>query len=232
VWERGADLAPWLREALAPRGDAIAALRLRHEGLVMRFEKKISEPPWGPMQRRDLDRIYKQDYQARESQGLITGQGKRDGRLEEIVGLVGKAPLGAQRAWRFAEAVWRCVDSRPERVEVYLDCATHAAQLDDEKIVLTEYIVDMGCALAALAAKNTRVGLTILGKAGGGVYVALAAPVDRVASVHGAQIQVLPGAAVAAILGESDEATPGFDEYRAAGVAEEEIRLGLLPGKP
>ena len=89
----------------------------------------------------------------------------------------------------------------------------------------------MGFALAALAAKGTRVGLTILGKAGGGVYVALAAPVDRVASVHGAEIQVLPGAAVAAILGESRETTPGFDEYRAAGVSEEEVKLGLMPRK-
>jgi len=231
VWAVGTDLGPWLRDALAPRGDPIAALRLRHEGLVMRFEKRIAEPPWGPMQRRDLDRIYKQDYTARASQGFLTGQGKREGRVEEMVGLFGKAPLGAQRAWRFADAVWRCVDSRPERLEVFLDCATHAAHLDDEKIVLTEYLVDMACALAALASKGTRVGLTILGKAGGGVYVALAAPVDRVASVHGADIQVLPGPAVAAILGESHEATPDFDEYRAAGVAEEEIKLGLAPGK-
>lgn len=230
IWS-GGDLAPWLRDALAPRGDPVAALRLRHEGLVMRFEKKISEPPWGPLQRRDLDRIYKQDYQSRESQGFFSGKGKREGVAEEMLGLVGKAPLGAQRAWRLADAVWRHLDAPPERLEVFLDCATHAAALDDEKIVLTEYIVDMGFALAALAAKGTRVGLTILGKAGGGVYVALAAPVDRVASVHGAEIQVLPGAAVAAILGESRESTPGFDEYRAAGVAEEEIKLGLTPGK-
>jgi hypothetical protein len=231
VWKAGSDLGAWLRDALAPRGDPVASLRLRHEGLVMRFEKKISEPPWGPLQRRDLDRIYKQDYQARESQGFFSGIGKREGVAEEMLGLVGKAPLGALRAWRFADAVWRHLDAPPARLEVFLDCATHAAALDDEKIVLTEYIVDMGFALAALAAKGTRVGLTILGKAGGGVYVALAAPVDRVASVHGADIQVLPGSAVAAILGESRETTPGFDEYRAAGVAEEELKLGLTPGK-
>ncbi len=231
VWTAGSDMVAWLREALAPRADPVAALHLRHEGLVMRFEKKISEPQWGPLQRRDLDRIYKQDYKARESQGLFIGQARREGAAEEIVGLVGKAPLGAQRAWRFADAVWRHLVFPPERLEVFLDCATHAASLDDEKVVLTEYIVDMGFALAALAAKGTRVGLTILGKAGGGVYVALAAPVHRVASVHEADIQVLPGPAVAAILGETREATPGFDAYRAAGVSEEEIKLGLPPAK-
>jgi hypothetical protein len=83
-------------------------------------------------------------------------------------------------------------------------------------------------ALASLASKGTRVGLTVLGQAGGGVYVALAAPAHRVASVYGADIQVLPGAAVAAILGESNESVPGFAEYRESGVADEEIKLGIV----
>ncbi|HEX7402889.1 MAG TPA: hypothetical protein VF287_02665, partial [Usitatibacter sp.] len=81
-----------------------------------------------------------------------------------------------------------------------------------------------------LAAKGVEVGLTIVGKAGGGVYVALAAPAARVASVFGADIQVLPGAAVAAILGESREETPAFAAYRVAGVADEELKLGFVPG--
>jgi hypothetical protein len=60
------------------------------------------------------------------------------------------------------------------------------------------------------------------------VYVALAAPAQRVASVYGADIQVLPGAAVAAILGETRESVPGFAEYRESGVADEEIKLGIV----
>ena len=53
---------------------------------------------------------------------------------------------------------------------------------------------------------------------------------SRVASIHGADIQVLPGSAVAAILGESKESAPVFDEYRKSGVADEEIKLGIVPG--
>jgi len=98
--------------------------------------------------------------------------------------------------------------------------------------VLSEFIADMGCALAALVARGTRVRLVILGKASGGVYVALAAPVAEVSSVYGADIQVLPGAAVAAILGSTHESVPTFAEYRSAGVAESEIKLGLVPGAP
>jgi hypothetical protein len=95
---------------------------------------------------------------------------------------------------------------------------------------LSDFIVDMALALAALGARGTQVGLTVLGKAGGGVYVALAAPARCVASVYGADIQVLPASAVAAILGEGRDAVPSFPEYRAAGVADEEIKLGLVPG--
>ena len=50
------------------------------------------------------------------------------------------------------------------------------------------------------------------------------------ASVYGADIQVLPGAAVAAILGTNTETIPSFEDYIAAGVAEEEIKLGIIPG--
>jgi hypothetical protein len=230
VWKEGADLAPWLREALGQRGDAASALRMRHEALAARFEKRGTEAAPEALRRRDLEKIYAEGYDAREAQGFMIGKGKRDGVEESFAGVVGKNPLGAERAWRFADLVWRATERPPRRFEVFLDCAAHAARLDDEKIVLTEYIVDMGYALAALAAKGTEVGLTILGKAGGGVYVALAAPARRVTSVYGAQIQVLPGAAVAAILGETHDETPAFAEYRAAGVADEELKLGFVPG--
>jgi hypothetical protein len=230
LWKQGTDLGPWLREALAQRTDPASALRYRHEGLSVRIDKGAADSAWELVRRRDLEKIYSEGYEARESQGFLAGNGKRNGAEEAFAGIVGKSPLGPARAWRFAETVWRHTASPPRRLEVFLDCATHAARLDDEKVVLTEFIVDMGFALAALAARGTQVGLTVLGKAGGGVYVALAAPAQRVASAYGADIQVLPGAAVAAILGESREAAPSFDEYRACGVADEEIKLGFVPG--
>jgi hypothetical protein len=230
VWRSGGDLSPWLQEALAQRGGAASALRFRHEALAMRLDRRAPEPALEALRRRDLEKIYAGGYEAKESQGFFAGRGTRDGTEEDFLGIAGNAPLGAARAWRFAEAAWRLVDSGARRVEVFLDCAAHAARLEDEKIVLTEYIVDMAFALAALAAKGAQVGLTVVGKAGGGVYVALAAPAARVASVYGADIQVLPGAAVAAILGQSRDETPAFAEYRAAGVADEELKLGFIPG--
>ena len=227
VWEAGDDVAPWLREALAARADPAMALRERHEELESRLPKAPLRIP-EPVRRRDLEKIYA-SYEAKESDGIFDGRGVRDGAEEAFVGAVGKSPLGISRAWHFAEAVWRMLPAPPRRLEVFLDCATHAGRLEDEKAVLTEFIVDMAFALRALARRGTQVGLTVLGKAGGGVYVALAAPAHRVTSIYGADIQVLPGSAVAAILGESRESTPTFDEYRKSRVADEELKLGIVP---
>ncbi|HEY2630105.1 MAG TPA: carboxyl transferase domain-containing protein [Usitatibacter sp.] len=231
LWIEGDRLSTWLTEALAQRGDAAAALRARHEALELRLDKRVADRPWEPVRRRDLEKIYDAGYDARESDGFLLGKGTRGGLEESLAGIVGRNALGASRAWRFADAIWKMGEQPPERLQVLLDCASHAARLDDERIVLTEYIVDMGFALSALARRGTQVGLTVLGKAGGGVYVALAAPAQRVTSVYGSSdIQVLPGAAVAAILGQSTESTPSFQEYLAAGVADEELKLGFIPG--
>ena len=232
VWDAGFDLASWLTNGLAPRSAGPETFRMRHEALELR----LGAPPRAgipdKVQRRDLEKIYPAGYEARESAGFLEGQGTHADGPERFLGIVGKQPLGAGRAWKLANAAWALAQdpaSKGSRLRVFLDCATHTPKLDDEKIVLSEYIADMGFALAAAAAAGLRVELTVLGKAGGGVYVALAAPAPVVSAVHGAQIQVLPGAAVAAILGEVKEEAPQAAEYRAAGVAEEELKLGLVP---
>ncbi len=229
AWQPGADLAPWLRDALAPVADAAAAFRARHEALATRFPRPLATPAWETVRRRDLERIYPDGYEAREANGLLEGQGRVAPGAESFLGIVGDKPLAAERAWRFAAAAWRLAESRPAALRVFLDCASHATRLEEETIVLTEYVVDMSFALAVAALRGVAVSLTVLGKAGGGVYVALAAPAGRVASLHGADIQVLPGSAVAAILGSSRDAVPSFDNYQAARVADEELKLGLVP---
>lgn len=228
AWQAGENILPFLRHALRPAPDAVASFEERHRAL----EARLAGAPRAATQaiyRDDLKRLYER-HEAYETDGFIAGTGVRNGAEEAFVGLVENKPVDAMRAWRFADAVWKHAANPPQRLEVFLDSATHAARLDEERRILSEFVVDMGAALAALAATGTRIGLTITGRAGGGVYVALAAPAQRVASVYGrARIEVLPGIAVAAILGESREEAPAFGEYRAAGVADEEIKLGLLP---
>jgi hypothetical protein len=226
VWEPATDVGAWLRETFADATDP----RARHGALAPRIAKEQS-PPLEAVQRQDLQRIYDGGYEAHEGGGLLAGKGKRGEDEEAFIGLVGHKPVGAARAWRFAELGWKLAEHPPARVEVYLDCASHSPRLEDERIVLSEFIAGMSRPLAALRLKGSHVGLTILTQAGGGVYVALAAPASRVATLYGAEIQVLPGAAVAAILGgENPDAVPAFEGYKEAGVAEEELKLGLVKG--
>ena len=225
VIQPGLDIGWWLRNALAEAPES----RERHHTRRARIAAQ-PEPRGEAVRRKDLERIYAEGYEASESYGLIVGRARRNGGEEAFVGLVGRKPVGAARAWHFADAVWQLADNPPPALEVFLDCASHAARLEDERVVLSEFITGMSQALAAIGQRGTRVGLTVLGQAGGGVYVALAAPARRVRSLYGAEIQVLPGAAVTAILGERKESAPAFADYLAAGVADEELKIGIVPG--
>jgi hypothetical protein len=228
LWDPQAGLGEWLRAAFDRPADAATHFRRVHQALGARLPADANSGTWEAVSRRDLERIYRGGYEAKESDGLIVGAGKAEPGPEALLGVIGKAALGAVRAWKFAEAAWRLLDSPPRALRVLLDCATHATRLDDERLVLSEYLVGTSIPLALLAARGTKVELTILGAASGGVYVALAAPAARVSAVHGAQIQVLPGTAIAAILGGKRDETASWDEYAAAGVAEEELKLGIV----
>jgi hypothetical protein len=180
------------------------------------------------MDRKLLDGLFPGGWDIDEADGVLAGEAGIESSREAVLGLVRRAPAGAAAAWRLADAAWRLGRNAPPRVRVLLDCATHAGRLEDERIVLSEFIVDMASALAALA-RQSHLELTVTGEAGGGIYVALAAPARVVSAVHGAAIRVLPHAAIAAILGQDRDAAPNAATYAAAGVAERELRLGIPP---
>ncbi|QJR15167.1 carboxyl transferase domain-containing protein [Usitatibacter palustris] len=227
----GMDLADWLRKALGAKSEGFEGLLRQHKARHERLPGR--EPPAGvPLMRKDLARLFPEGYEADESDGLVTGVGKREGREEAILGLVSRTPVGAERAYRFAERAWRLVAKKATHVHVILDCESHAARIEDEKIVLSEYIVGMSYALTALRISGAHIEMTILDRAGGGVYVALAAPATHVSVVYGAHVQVLPGAAIAAILGETNDAEPDKEaiakEAITAGVADAQLKLGII----
>lgn len=229
VWAPGMDLAAWLRGALAPGPQPWLAFYARHQALAARIQDAPAAQSPAPARRKDLDKLFPDGYNANESPGILAGEAKRNTSTAPMLGLVGNSPLSCVRAWRFADALWELARVPKPRLELLLDCESHAPRIEDEKIVLTEFIVDLGLALGAIAARGTFIDLTILGRAGGGVYVAIAAFASRICVLYGADIQVLPGSAIVSILGENREAVGSIDEYRSAQVADEELRLGIVP---
>jgi len=230
AWTPGMDLATWLREALVPVPKPWTTMHHRHVALKARLDKTEPHRPAEAIRRKDLDKLFPGGYEVHDASGLYTGHATRAGDAAPVLGLVGRTTVGAERAWRFSQVAWHLARTPPARLELLLDCESHSPRLDDEKVVLSEFIVDMGAALGALAARGTAIELTVIGRAGGAVYVALSSPATRVRTVYGAtDIQVLPGIAVASILGEDKDTPVDSDEYRRAGVADEELKLGLVP---
>lgn len=200
-----------------------------HVALAARV--KITSAKSEAVTRKDLTLLYPQGYALTETDGLLHGTATDAEGEIAVIGSIDRRPLSCRRAFTLAKRVWGWVqsDARPKRVHILIDCEAHSTKLDDEKIMLSRYIADLALSLGALRSLETRVETIVVGKIGGGVYVALAAPSHEVNLIYNVgQIQLLPGKAIAAILGNADNAKPEFAEYVTAGVAERELKIGLV----
>jgi hypothetical protein len=118
--------------------------------------------------------------------------------------------------------------AQPAQIDLLFDCETHSASLDDEKLMLSGYLANFSQVLCLLRAAGWRVQTVVMGKLGGGVYVALAAMSDELNVMYGCEIQLLPSKAITAILGDNSACSFSFADYAAAGVAERELKVGFV----
>ena len=192
------------------------------------------------VQRKDVAALYPDGYQAFELGNIFYGKAKAaveangTNKASEakanirLLGIVDRRLLGAARTWALAERVWKLAFKKPERLHILVDCEAHSAQIDDERAMLSCYLADLTVALLSLARAGTKIETTVLGRVGGGVYVALAAASQKVNLLHGADIQLLPSRAVASILGDADTQIYTIADYAKARVAEDELKVGFL----
>ena len=191
------------------------------------------------IERKDFAKLYPQGYAIEQRGGILSGRGECDGETIAVAGFIGGKLLGVERAWLQADTLWqmaavrtddasRSARTAPAKLHFLVDCDSHATALEDERIMLSAYLADLACALHALSRAGTYVETTVLGKLGGGVYVALAAPVAQVNMIYQTEIQLLPGRAIASILGATAMQQHDFNEYKAARVADQELKLGIV----
>jgi len=189
-----------------------------------------------PHVREELTALYPDGYKVEEEQGVLFGRAKVGEEKIRLMGIVDRHPLTAQRAWALADRVWAlCLSAKQlagSRLNIMVDCEAHSTTLDDEKIMLSQYMANLAMALTLLARRGVYIETTVLRKLGGGVYVALAAASVKLNLLHGAEIQLLPGRAIASILGDAAAAhtdgKAGVDAYLAARVIDQELRVGLI----
>ncbi len=103
-------------------------------------------------------------------------------------------------------------------VVLVLDASGHASTQRDEALMLSAYLTHLSMVAAELAAGGQRLTLWISGAAAGAVYVAFAAPSERVFALHTARIRILPEAAVRQIVGSKLEESSAPDALIRSGV--------------
>ncbi len=201
----------------------------RHQQLAERLAaaKLYKKGQSGKVERKDFTALYPGGYDLKEVDGILQGSA---GDIA-IIGSIDRQPMSAARAHGMSALVWQMLAGGaavPVQLHVLVDCEAHSASLDDEKVMLSVYLVDLAHALLAMARRGTKIETIVLGKLGGGSYVALAAPSSEVNLIYGMEIQLLPGKAIAAILGDASGTAPEFADYLKAGVAEHELKIGVI----
>jgi alpha-beta hydrolase superfamily lysophospholipase len=127
--------------------------------------------------------------------------------------------VGAQACWTLADELLNLRRSNPASpVVLVLDAPGHASTQRDEALMLSAYLAHLSIVAAELAAAGQRLTLWILGAAAGAIYVAFAAPSERVLALPAARIRILPEAAVRQIVGSKLEESSDPDALIRAGV--------------
>jgi acetyl-CoA carboxylase beta subunit len=139
------------------------------------------------------------------------------------------APLSAAACWRLADWVLGLGDTHPgSPLVLILDAEAHAATVEDERVLLSDYLVHFSLCVAAAAKVLPRSVLWLPGAASGASYVAFAAPVDHVSALPSARIAILPPAAVRQILGDQAAASASSQDWIETGVADALLDSRLL----
>ena len=164
-----------------------------------------------------LREIIPEGVELHKMDGVLFG---RTGRASPnaFFGFIDGTPVGALAAWTLAGECLALAGERPgEAVTVFLDSPGQAPTRQDERVLLSEYVAHLALVLSMLRQNGHRLTLQVLGDAAGGIYVALAAPAVRVVALPGANLQMLPPAAMARVLRGRNE--PGaVEDYLRAGV--------------
>jgi len=196
-------------------------LRKQHNQLGTRLlERGMAPSPMSntePAPPAALLEVVPPGFQARTIDGVLIGRTTKDS-PDTFFGLVSREPVGALALWTLAGACLSAADSRPdEAVMLLLDAPGQAPTLRDERVMLSQYVAHLALVLAHLRVRGHRVTLQVLGEAAGGIYVALAAPATRVVGLPGANVQLLPPAAMARVIGRHS-VRGNVDDYLRAGV--------------
>jgi Malonate decarboxylase gamma subunit (MdcE) len=194
-------------------------IQQRHNELGMRLLAHGPSPAPEPL--RELSSVLKEiippTLQIRNLDGVFVARPEKTAPGIYLGFLHGNA-VGASAAWTMAgECLAFAASHTVDAVTVFLDSPGHSTAIADERVGLSDYIAHLSLVLSQLRQRGHRVSLQVAGEAAGGIFVALSAPASRVVALPGCNVQMLPPAAMARIIGRPG-AKANVEDYLSAGV--------------
>jgi acetyl-CoA carboxylase beta subunit len=211
--------AEWLREKRTALLEP--ALTEQHERLRRRLQAAALDLDSAPPEpaRQGMEHLIPAGYTPSSRGSVSLALPPVDSGKPAFLGALTGATVGAETCWLLADELLRLRQFHPASPAVLLlDASGHATTRQDEALMLSAYLAHLSLVSAVLAAAGHRITLWIPGAAAGAVYVAFAAPAERVCALPAARIRILPEAAVRQIVGASSEEPADPDALMRSGV--------------
>lgn len=132
----------------------------------------------------------------------------------------GQAYIGAADALRLAALI----DQADSPTNLMVDCAGHSVHMEDESLILTQYLVHLARTLRRRVKQGLDTRLRITGEISGGIYIATAGGATSVDIALGGGVRTLPKASLSSILTRPDaaisNAVSDLANYVELGVAD------------
>ncbi len=130
-------------------------------------------------------------------------------------------PFGATDALALLDlAESTCLNGTTKPITIAVDCPGHSVLLQDEEIILSQYLVHLALGLRRLVCEGTPMRLFITGQISGGIYIALASAAATTELAPDAIVRTLPPASLVQIFGHDVEETVKSASYVEWGVVD------------
>lgn len=136
--------------------------------------------------------------------------------------------FGAADAVALAElTASACSNAATKAVTIVMDCPGHSILLQDEEIILSQYLVHLALWLRHLVrAEGAAIHLRITGTLSGGIYIGLAAAASNTELAPGATIRTLPVSSLVHIFGNEIQETVDRAYYIEWGLVDSVLPSG------
>lgn len=129
--------------------------------------------------------------------------------------------FGAADAVRLAElAQSACSNAAIESLTIVMDCPGHSILLQDEEVILSQYLAHLALWLRHLVHAGASIRLRVAGTLSGGIYIVLAAAASTTELAPGASIRTLPASVLVNIFGNEIEETVDRASYIEWGLVD------------